>query len=240
MHQYWVDALVPRWIYARSHPFDLLLVKLYIFDSFVFPFWALMIPVLLFPYHLHTAKERVAVFLLVVFLCMIVPLVGFQPHYAAIFIGAFYLRFLHSLTRLWSWRPWDKPAGRALGVLLVGLLIGESCMNLFELRRDDYSQIIGQRAAPFESAYQSVLQALAKQPGRQLILVRYVPGHNPHREWVYNRADIDSAPIVWAREMGSDQDQPFIEYFRDRRVWLLEPDQAPLKLSLYPREASPR
>jgi hypothetical protein len=66
------------------------------------------------------------------------------------------------------------------------------------------------------------------------VLVRYGANHNPHEEWVYNRADVDASQIVWAREMGPEQDRPFLEYFRDRRVWLLEPDHSPPKLNPYP------
>jgi hypothetical protein len=74
---------------------------------------------------------------------------------------------------------------------------------------------------------------LARQPGRQLVFVRYAPEHDPQNEWVYNRADIDASPVVWARQMSPEQDRPFIEYFRYRRLWLLEPDQNPPRLSPY-------
>jgi len=64
-------------------------------------------------------------------------------------------------------------------------------------------------------------------------LLRYAREHNPNDEWVYNRADIDASRIVWAREMGPEQDRVFIKYFHNRKVWLLEPDQSPPKLSPY-------
>jgi hypothetical protein len=40
--------------------------------------------------------------------------------------------------------------------------------------------------------------------------------------------------------MGPEQDRPLLEYFRNRKVWLLEPDQTPPKLSLYPSEVTSR
>ena len=64
-------------------------------------------------------------------------------------------------------------------------------------------------------------------------MVRYPADYIPLVEWVYNRADIDGSRIVWAREMGAEQDLPFLNYFHDRRVWLLEPNRS-LKLSPYP------
>jgi hypothetical protein len=36
--------------------------------------------------------------------------------------------------------------------------------------------------------------------------------------------------------MGPEQDRPFLEYYRNRKIWVLEPDQSPPKLSLYLRE----
>jgi hypothetical protein len=234
MRQFWAGWNVEQRAFAQAHPVVLLLRKLYIFDDFFFPLWVLLIPVLLCPYDLATAEERATVFLLLVFVLMIAPLIAIQPHYAAVFAGVIYLRFLHSLTRLWSWRPWDKPVGRALGVLLVVLLASQGLR--FTYGRDKYSRSIAEDHSHFESARRSMMQVLEKQPGRQLVLLSYASDHTPHEEWVYNRADIDASPIVWAREMGPEQDRPFLEYFRDRRVWLLEPDTSPAKLSPYPRQ----
>ncbi len=63
-----------------------------------------------------------------------------------------------------------------------------------------------------------------------------VPGHNGQEEWVFNAADIDASRVVWAREMTPDQDRPFLEYFHDRQVWLLEPDRTPPSLAPYALE----
>jgi len=56
--------------------------------------------------------------------------------------------------------------------------------------------------------------------------VRYGPNH-VYQEWVYNRADIDAAPIVWARDLGGDQNETLRRYYPDRTVWLLQPDVRP-------------
>jgi len=65
----------------------------------------------------------------------------------------------------------------------------------------------------------------------QLAIVRYKPDHDWDREWVYNDADIDRARVVWARDMGSAQNEELISYFKGRQVWLVEPDETPPKLS---------
>jgi hypothetical protein len=70
-----------------------------------------------------------------------------------------------------------------------------------------------------------------------LVIVRYQPTygveHDVDHEWVYNAADIDSAKIVWARDMGNQQNQELLRYFHDRRIWLLNGDQPSPQLEPY-------
>ncbi len=64
---------------------------------------------------------------------------------------------------------------------------------------------------------------LRNQPGKHLVLVRYVDHDNDesiHDEWVYNRADIDESRIVWARELDEEHNRKLIQYFKDRKIWL--------------------
>ena len=63
---------------------------------------------------------------------------------------------------------------------------------------------------------------------------RYSPRHNPFDEWVYNGADIDGSKVIWAREMDAANNLELIRYYRDRRVWLVEPDSTPSAVSPYP------
>lgn len=71
---------------------------------------------------------------------------------------------------------------------------------------------------------------LLQQPGKHLVIVRYSPSHPPTVEWVYNAADIDASRIVFAREVNPNGDQPLMDYFKDRRIWLLEIDGPHLRL----------
>lgn len=66
---------------------------------------------------------------------------------------------------------------------------------------------------------------LKRKDGGHLVSVRY--GHNrpshlrDHAEWVYNEADIDRAKMVWAREMGDQQSDKLLHYYKDRTLGCL-------------------
>jgi hypothetical protein len=63
--------------------------------------------------------------------------------------------------------------------------------------------------------------------------MRYDSNHDPNEEWVYNGADIDGSKVVWARDMGEAQNLELIRYFKDRKVWLMEPDAKSPRVSRY-------
>lgn len=84
-----------------------------------------------------------------------------------------------------------------------------------------------------------VNRQLAEFPGKQLVFIRYWPRHTL-TEWVYNSADIDQQRVVFARDLGADENEKLLAYYPDRTAWLLEPDARPPKISPYQRiEAKP-
>jgi hypothetical protein len=70
-------------------------------------------------------------------------------------------------------------------------------------------------------------------PERDLVVVRYGPQHNTLQEWVYNDADIDAAPVVWARAMDPARDVELLRYFDQRCTWQLAADVRPVALTPY-------
>jgi hypothetical protein len=68
---------------------------------------------------------------------------------------------------------------------------------------------------------------VTEHPGRHLIIVRYSGGLRPIEEWVYNGADIDGAPVVWAHDLGAIENRRLLAYFHDREVWLFQPNIDP-------------
>ena len=78
-----------------------------------------------------------------------------------------------------------------------------------------------------------VLAELNSYPGEQLVLVRYSSHPTARYEWVYNEADVNRAKVVWARDMGESQNRELIGYYKNRHIWLAEPDNEGTELSLY-------
>jgi hypothetical protein len=179
-------------------------------------------------------------FLLVLLATSLVGLsleVYYNPHYAAPMTGVILTLVLLSVRRLrqacWQGRP-------------VGLFLSRSvpliCTITFVLRvfasplhiplRQHYVPAWYQKG-PSSFGRARLLRELQQLQGRQLVLVRYSASHEPFGEWVYNEADIDNSKVVWAHDMGAAENKELIDYYRDRSIWLLEPDQAPPRLERY-------
>jgi hypothetical protein len=78
-------------------------------------------------------------------------------------------------------------------------------------------------------------QKLLESGKKQLIFVRYHLSKDDLEEWIYNRADIDASPVVWAHDMGPQENLKLLAYYPDRQAWLFEPNLSPPRLSAYPR-----
>jgi hypothetical protein len=76
---------------------------------------------------------------------------------------------------------------------------------------------------------------IAKQlddiPGNLLVFVHYEPRHIFQEEWVWNAADIDGSRIIFARDLGTEANQELIGYYPHRKIFYLEPDIAPPRLT---------
>ena len=89
---------------------------------------------------------------------------------------------------------------------------------------------------------------LDKQPGQQLVIVRYLSlPENSTKEpvlflknlrvdtgWVYNTANLNTAKVIWTRELDPESNRQLLKQFPDRKAWLLEPEQYPIRLRPYP------
>jgi hypothetical protein len=118
------------------------------------------------------------------------------------------------------------PGGPALALLFVACCVGDALVAGLVARQNHL-------IPPQQRAVEKI-NSLSKAGERHLVLVRYSPEHDFHVEYVFNCADIDHSPIVWARDMGDAKNRDLIAYYPDRRVWLLEPDSPSMTITPYP------
>ncbi|MGB8985247.1 MAG: hypothetical protein WCC37_01325 [Candidatus Sulfotelmatobacter sp.] len=153
-----------------------------------------------------------------------------MPHYFAPATCALYLVLTQGMRIIWHWAPAGRPLGRAI-VRAIPML---ACAMIFLRLTAVAVHVQIEPAWPRNDSGRTMIERrLEHLPGRQLVIVVYGPNHNFDHEWVFNRADIDAAKIVWARDMGEDTNQELLRYFKDRRVWKVNADASPPQLEQY-------
>jgi hypothetical protein len=143
------------------------------------------------------------------------------------------------MLRLGSWLLRQIPPSRTVLIsfceflLVAGIMLQVAAIqgNLYP---DNYP-FVADLKEPFRKP---VERHLAAMPGQHLVLVRYSKDHNSGEEYVYNDADIDHAKTVWAREIPDMDLTPLLSYFRNRDVWVYEPDVDDESLSPYARQVT--
>ncbi len=156
----------------------------------------------------------------------LLSVVWFQPHYAAPLAATLFVLLVQAIRHLRRAQIQGKPIGIFLTRLIVLLAIDWTVILAGQAARHPMVGWANRRA--------SIIRTLQSVPGQHLVVVRYQPNHNVHHEWVYNAADIDQSRIVWAREIPGQDLHPLLNYFKDRKIWLLEPDKPSPELSSYP------
>ncbi len=215
----------------------------YLWPALTFP---LLMLVVALPYDFSWRHVRMKTrFLLFVFVTLLVGLAletFFEPHYASPLTGVILAFVLLALRQLCLWRFRGKRSGlflvRAIPVICAITFVLRAAAGPMHIHLSESYVPAWHQVGPKSFGRAAMLGRLQQLSGRQLVIVRYQPGRNPFEEWVYNEADIDAAKVVWAREMNLAENQELVGYFRDRRVWLLEADENPPKLSPYPMALS--
>ena len=190
----------------------------------------LTVPLVLLPWIVNDRRIR---FLLIVAASTVVALeilIFCATHYAAPITCVILAVIIQGLRHLRTWQWEGKPSGvflvRAL-ILICLVMVPVQVLMLPALARSVTWRPVGLERA-------TVLAQLDRAPGSQLVIVHYLPDHDPLEEWVYNGADIDGSKVIWARDMGAKENEDLIRYFKDRQVWLLEADEKPPRLTGYP------
>jgi hypothetical protein len=180
------------------------------------------------PFAVRDRKMRLPVLVFLLGAAGFFVLIWSMPHYAAPTTCVLFLLLVQAIRHLRAIRLSGRPIGFVLSCAAVCLLAVEVGFQVANRRCDLLDWTC--QGDPSRAAIQ---EKLSHTPGKHLILVRYGEGHNIHDEWVYNGAEIDSAKVLWAREIDPEQNAKLLSYFKDRHVWLVEPDKDNTELTPY-------
>jgi hypothetical protein len=133
------------------------------------------------------------------------------PHYPAPATGLLIALSLAGARHIQAWRWRGRRLGRypASAALVVVMVLALAQLPAMRPSPGDWSR----ERLDLESS-------LLAQEGRHLVLIPFASGLS--WAWVWNRADIDGSQVVWAHEVGPEEDRALLEYFADRLVWRLE------------------
>lgn len=211
---------------------------------FFFAGTALLIPLIMMRRVFHDKRTRFLVICVLVLSAGLAIEIFLIAHYLAPLTAAFYALGLQCMRHLRVWRPQGKPVGLALVrlsiaivCLMAGLRLVATPLNLMgpEAPSSNWNLSWFGPDPSFGAGRANVASQLEQRSGKHLVIVRYSPTHEPpFDDWVYNGADIDGSKVVWAREMSPADNQELFDYYKDRDVWLAEPDTIPARLSPYP------
>jgi hypothetical protein len=191
-------------------------------------------PALLIPFLLPALRkdQRLQMLMVVMLACSFSLLleVWMFDHYAAPLLAAvlaFVGRGLWKTTR--QVRPATRRALVAAATLLLIVLPLARQANFLHEDRIRVEDPFG--FAPIRARME---QSLTLSRERCVVFVRYATTHSPFDEWIYNKADIDQAPVIWARDLGQAQNNRVMAYYgKSRHYWLLEADQPVRQLKDY-------
>ena len=143
-----------------------------------------------------------------------------SPQYVAPATAAIWILLTLCLRWVCAFRRRGFPVGAAaVGVAVVGSLgwfavaagegVSGSNRELFQ------QQVPGmQRRLALESD-------LAETPGDDLVFVKCDPADTLNTVWVYNGANIDSQPVIWANDRGPESNHALTRRYPDRRFWIV-------------------
>jgi len=159
--------------------------------------------------------------------------VWWYPHYAAPFLAALLILAAQSLRYLSQWKYHGQEAGRFLvnampaAVLLV--MVTSQAEAIARHETIDQIQSKNVQIAQKESIERKLLR---NQSGQHVIFVSYAGLPSPHDEWIYNPANIDAAPVIWALDLGQAENEKLRRYYAGRSFWRFKPAES-MNLSPY-------
>jgi len=157
----------------------------------------------------------------------------YSPHYSAPLTATIVALVLLSLGGLRSWGRSGRFLSRAVPLVCALVFVLRVMATPLHIPLRKYYEFPWYEENYPDFGRAAIQNELQHTPGKHLVVVRYGTYHEPFAEWVYNKANLESAKIVWARDMGQDKNRELISYYSNRRVWLLQADEVNPKLTPY-------
>jgi hypothetical protein len=151
------------------------------------------------------------------------------PHYLAPGLPVLMLLIIRGIRQLYVFQIPQQLCGRRL-------LAGFCSIYIVCFALHAGLHVIEEPAA-WAADRRRIEKLLEQTSGDDLVIVKYTADHSPHDEWVYNRAEPDTAPVVWARDLGAAQNSQLCRCFQRRKVWILQADTVPRVLEPQSEEA---
>ena len=178
-------------------------------------------------------SRRMRLLLVVAGLTILLALVetGGSPHYAAAATAAFLGVLVECFQRL---RLRRRQLLFAAPTVMVSILAVRIALGVFHL---PFTQEVNFQSwccvKPGNANKARILAGLERSGGKHLVLVK--PKTDPANvfQWIYNDADIDASRVVWARDMGAAGNRDLLDYYHDRKAWLVDPNIEPAKITPY-------
>jgi hypothetical protein len=206
-----------EWARTWSGFFHVSLQKLYWgWSFFVGP--VLTLPLLAFLWTWKSSRTRILLFVGALMLSANLVVAFFQPHYMAPATVVLYAAILEGMRVLFRLAP---RAARAIPVICVVMIGVRVALAVMSVPPDVSPTKTWARDSRLFPSHEIVSEQILEEGGQHLVIVHYDPGHDVHDEYVFNAADIDASPIVWARDMGPAKNAELVRYFHSRKVWLL-------------------
>jgi len=192
-------------------------------NFFLGPVYSL--PFLMLPWLILDRRIRFLLLQLVWCGAWLLTVVWFSPHYAAPLTATLFILLTQGVRHLRHWNLKGFRAGVFASRLILVLALARAV--------SPGSEIVHRPLRGWNLQRAQIAQQLQRLPEKSLVIVRYTPNHNANHEWVYNAADIDGSKVVWARDIPGRDLHPLLDYYRDRRVWVVEADATPPRLEPY-------
>jgi hypothetical protein len=220
---------VRSWRLFVDRPLDWLTLLRFYYGNLI---WLLPLVVFM-PFLWRSRRTRFATILVTAIGAASLIEVWWYPHYAAPFTAALLILVAQSMRYLRQWNYGGRQPGRflvsAMPVAVLLVMVASEAQAIATHRTADQEQAKNAQVAQKERIEKQLLKKLS---GQHVIFVRYAGLPSPHEEWIYNAADIDAAPVIWAQDLGHIENERLRRYYAGRSFWLFKPAES-MNLSPY-------